>query len=224
MPASGSRALAERLAEAAREDAAQPARPEHGPAEGTPPLTTFAVQPPAAKRRRGWLVPSIIALVALIAVTAVGSLAYSNKNRADRWEARAFRLERNTEQLNGLLTERSTQLNERTRELNQIAKKFARQQGALTRSESDVASLSERQRQLAAEKAAVEDSRAALTVQARALDGVASALVVCNDGLIELLGYVFQGDDASVSAVIDGVAADCDSAELGLTEYRVRYG
>ena len=173
---------------------------------------------------RGWLLPVAIALAFAFALAGVGWLAYTNKTRADDWEARAFRLERNTEQLNGLLVERSTLLNERTREVNQIAKRFARQNTALTRSESDVETLTDRQRQLAAEKAALEDSRASLAIQATALDGVANELVACNDGLFELLGHMAQGNQAAVSALIDGVAADCDSAEQSFAEYRARYG
>jgi TolA-binding protein len=220
MPASGSRALAERLAEAKREEAAAARR--SAAVEAHVLTTSHPARAHATGRR--WLLPTVIGLAAVLAVAAVGSLAYSNKTRADRWEDRAFRLERNTEQLNGLLIERSTQLNERTRELNQIAAKVARTQGALDESESDVASLSERQRELAAEKAAVEDSRASLVVQAAALDAVASELVACNDGLLELLGYIARGDSASADAVIGGVAADCDAAEVDLAEYRARYG
>ena len=135
-----------------------------------------------------------IAIALALALAGAMALAFSNKSRADRWEDRAFTLERNTEQLNGLLIERSTQLNERTRELNQLAAKVERQQSALTRSESDVASLTRRQRALAAEKAEVEDSRAALQLQSRALNSVATAFVACKDGLVSLLGYVVEGD------------------------------
>jgi hypothetical protein len=56
------------------------------------------------------------------------------------------------------------------------------------------------------------------------LNSVAGELVACNDGLFELLGYIARGDSASANAVIDGVAADCDRAELDLAEYRARYG
>ena len=154
----------------------------------------------------------------------VTALAYSNKARADDWEDRAFTLERHTEQLNGLLIERSTQLNERTSELNGLAAKVQRQQSALTQSESDVASLSRRQRELAAEKARVEDDRAALQLQSRELNSVANAFVACKDGLVALLGYVVQGDQTSASAVVDEVGADCSQAETLLLDYRSRFG
>jgi hypothetical protein len=243
MPPSGNRALAERLAGLAPESPpAEPARPEPVQPERVyePPPRAIPVEPEPARPQppqppqpvaaapreggRGWFLPVTIALAFALALAGVGWLAYTNKTRADDWEARAFRLERNTEVLNGLLTERSTLLNERTREVNQIAKRFTRQNTALTRSESDVASLTERQRQLAAEKAALEDSRASLALQATALDDIASELVVCNDGLFELLGHMAQGNQAAVSGLIDGVAADCDSAEQSFAEYRARYG
>jgi uncharacterized protein HemX len=212
-PPSGSRALADRLA------AAQTTEPATEVASARP-------RPPApAPRRRGW--PIVAALVAAIAVVvAAGSayVAWDNKSRAERWEERAFRLERNTERLNGLLVERSTQLNERTRELNALAGKVTRQQNALARSESDVETLSDRQRELAAEKAAVEDSRAELALQSTALEGVADSLVVCNAGLFELFGYVVAGDRAKADAVADDVSADCQLAESRFAEYRFRYG
>ena len=166
----------------------------------------------------------LFGIAALVVAGGASYLAYDNLERADDWEARAFRLERNTEQLNGLLTERSTQLNERTSELNRLAATVARQQSALSRSESDVASLTERQRRLAAEKARVEDERAQLQVQASALDEVASAFVGCKDGLVELLGYVLDDDFASANVIVDRVSTDCDYAESSLASYRARYG
>jgi hypothetical protein len=212
-PPSGSRALADRLA------AAQTTEPATEVASARP-------RPPApAPPRRGW--PIVAALIAAIAVAvAAGSayVAWDNKSRAERWEERAFTLERNTEQLNGLLVERSTQLNERTRELNTLAGKVTRQQNALARSESDVETLSDRQRELAAEKAAVEDSRAELALQSTALEGVADSLVVCNAGLFELFGYIVAGDRAKADAVADDVSADCQLAESRFAQYRFRYG
>jgi uncharacterized protein HemX len=213
-PPSGSRALADRLAAAQTDPATEVASAPRRP-------------PAPARRRRGWpIVAALIAIAAIAVFVAAGSayVAWDNKNRAERWEERAFGLERNTEQLNGLLVERSTQLNERTRELNTLAGKVTRQQNALARSESDVETLSDRQRELAAEKAAVEDSRAELALQSTALEGVADSLVVCNAGLFELFGYVVAGDRAKADAVADDVSADCQLAESRFAQYRFRYG
>jgi uncharacterized protein HemX len=212
MPPSGHRALADRLSGVEPEERREPMTPR------TP------VSRPAPRRRRLLPITAAIAIALALALAGATALAFSNKSRADRWEDRAFTLERNTEQLNGLLIERSTQLNERTRELNQLAAKVERQQSALTRSESDVASLTRRQRELAAEKAEVEDSRAALQLQSRALNSVASAFVSCKDGLVSLLGYVVEGDSGSASAVVDSVGADCSHAENLLLDYRARFG
>jgi septal ring factor EnvC (AmiA/AmiB activator) len=212
MPASGHRALSERLAEAEQETPA----PRPAAARPAPHATS--------RSRAGLIIAILVVLVLLAALAGVGALAYSNKTRADGWEARAFRLERNTEQLNGLLIERSTQLSERTTEVNRLAAKVTRQQNALTRSESDVASLSQRQRELAAEKARVEDSRAELQVQSTVLKSVANSFVECKDGLVALLGYVIQEDNAAASRIVDGVAADCSTAESSLARYRARYG
>ena len=177
------------------------------------------------ERSSWWLWGAVaIALLALAFASGAAYLAYENEARADDWEQRAFQLERNTEQLNGLLSERSTQLNERTRELNKLAATVTRQQNALTRSESDVESLSQRQRELAAEKARVEDSRAALAQQSSALEGVADALVVCNAGLFQLFGFVANGDQASADAIVSDVSADCEQAERVLGAYRALYG
>jgi septal ring factor EnvC (AmiA/AmiB activator) len=214
MPPSENRALAERLSGLEHEE---------------PVLTRPAVARPLPRTRRRdsrWLLALVAAVVLVLvaALAGVTALAFSNKSRADDWEERAFTLERQTEQLNGLLVERSTQLNERTRELNQLATKVERQQNALTRSESDVASLTRRQRELAAEKAEVEDSSAALRLQSRVLSSVATAFVACKDGLVSLLGDVIEGDQASASAVVDRVGADCSRAENLLLDYRSRFG
>ena len=211
-PPSGSRALADRLAGADPASAPETASPQQ------------AASHPARGRRIWPIVAVVIAVAAVIVAAGSTYIAYDNKSRAEDWEARVFRLERNTEQLNGLLVERSTQLNERTRELNTLAATVTRQQNALVRSESDVETLSDRQRELAAEKAAVEDSRAALAQQSAVLEGVADTLVSCNSGLLELFGYVVDGDRASADAIVGDVSASCALAESRLADYRVRYG
>jgi hypothetical protein len=92
------------------------------------------------------------------------------------------------------------------------------------RSESDVQDLTARQRQLAAEKAAVEDSRAALAQQSAVLEDVADTLVSCNSGLVELFGYVVEGDRASANAIVGEVSEACALAESHFAGYRARYG
>lgn len=169
------------------------------------------------------LLVGILAAGLLFALAGSGYLAYSNKDRADRWERRTVALERNVDELNGLLVERTNTLNARTRELNRMAITVKSQQRALERSEADVSSLSERQRALAAEKAAVEDSRAQLAVQASALGDVADAFVDCKDDLVELLGYVLRDDYFSADAVIDRVIGDCQYAESALSSYNSAY-
>jgi hypothetical protein len=212
-PPSGSRALADRLADADPGTTA----PQHT-------VRQPAVEP-SRRRGTGWLIAAlVVAGVAVIVAAASVYVAYDNANRAEGWEDRVFRLERNAEVLNGLLVERSTQLNERTRELNRVAATVTRQQNALVRSESDVESLTDRQRELAAEKAAVEDSRAALALQSRELEQVADTLVSCNTGLLELFGYVIDGDRVSADAIVDAVSESCANAESRLAGYRSRYG
>lgn len=190
-----------------------------GPTSPTP-------EPPAPERHSRWplIIAAASAAVALIALAVTGYFAYTNKVRADDWEQRAVVLERNVDELNVVLVERSNTLNARTRELNRIAATVKRQQRALRRSEADVSSLSARQRALAAEKAEVEDERAALAVQAAALENVADALLGCNDGLIRLLGYVLDEDYFSAQLVIGDVVSDCQYAESALSSYSGRYG
>jgi septal ring factor EnvC (AmiA/AmiB activator) len=108
--------------------------------------------------RRRFVQTAALGLV-LAACVGLAYLAWSNYDRADRWKARSTRLERNAEALNTLLIQRSNSLNARTRELNGMAGKVRRATRTLRRSEQDVASLSRRQRELANEKAHVEDER-----------------------------------------------------------------
>jgi hypothetical protein len=182
------------------------------------------LEPTPTGRRRGRIALVVAVLLLLLAgLAGSGYLVVSNRDRAERWEDRAFQLERNVDQLNGLLVERSNILNARTGELNRMATKVRRQQGALQRSEADVSSLERRQRALAAEKADVEDSRAQLAVQAAALENVADAFVDCKDGLVDLLNYVLDEDFFSATAVVSGVASDCNYAESALSDYNYSY-
>ncbi|HXF97162.1 MAG TPA: hypothetical protein VNJ46_00950 [Gaiellaceae bacterium] len=183
--------------------------------------------PGSARTRRGaLLLASLVVLVLLLASALAGStyLAVTNKSRADRWQERSELLEAHVDELNELLAERSSALNARTKELNRLAAVVRRQQRALKRSEADVSSLERRQRELAAEKAAVEDERAALAVQHGELVEVAEAFVACKDGLVELLGYVIDERFYEAGALLPEVAADCEHAEDSLARYSATYG
>jgi hypothetical protein len=233
--ADDSRALAERLSSPGPEDAQAKAAAfaidETGPLiEPEPEATSrpaFPREPATPQRplRRRWplLLAAVVVLLVVAALSTTGYLAYSNKSRADRWEARSLALERNVDELNVVLVERSNALDARTRELNRIARTVKAQQRALRRSEADVSSLSSRQRALAAEKAAVEDSRAGLAIQASSLEDVADGFVDCKDGLVDLLGYILDEDYFSANAVIGGVADDCQYAESALSSYNSIY-
>ncbi len=225
--ADASRQLADRLAAEATgvtesRDAAAPA-PDETPGRSVP-----LVVPHASRRdTRRLLLGALAAVTLVLLVTALavtGYVAEVNKDRAGRWEERSLALERNVDQLNGVLVERSNELNARTRELNGMASKVRRQQSALRRSEADVSSLEDRQRALAAEKAEVEDERAALLVQSAAIEEVADAVIACNGGLAQLLGYVLDEDYYSASAIVSEVRDDCDYAEYSLDDYNARFG
>jgi small-conductance mechanosensitive channel len=186
--------------------------------------------PPASKvralsRRRLEIAALALLQLALVGgLLAVGYVAWTNHDRAGRWQDRAATLERNAAALNKVLVARSETLNERTRELNAMATKVRESQQALRRSESDVATLARRQRELANEKAQVEDARAAVAAQASELEDVAAAYVDCKDGLIDLLGYLARDDFASANAAVDAVSTDCEYADETLSAYMSSYG
>jgi hypothetical protein len=160
----------------------------------------------------------------LTAIGVVGYLAWTNYDRAEQWQRRAETLERNAHSLNDILIERSETLNERTRDLNEMAAIVRASSRALRRSEADVVSLAKRQRELAAEKARVEDARAQLAVEAAAVTDVASAFIDCKDGLVDLLGYVSNEDYSSANYYWQSVSDDCDHAEYSLSGYLTTYG
>jgi hypothetical protein len=193
--------------------------------------TAFFSEPdvatPIAERKRSRLSLVLIVLGSLLVLSAfagLGTLAYLNDTRADDWQQRSEQLQRNATQLNELLVVRSGDLNERTADLNTTADSLRKARAALGRSESDVASLSRRQRELANEKAQVEDERGQLTVQASELESVAGAYVTCKAGLVDLVGAVARDDWGWVEYYYPTISADCRSAEDTLQSYLYSYG
>jgi hypothetical protein len=200
-----------------------------GSEEPTLPEFETPAPPPAKARavsRRQLEIAALVLLQLLLvgALLAVGYVAWTNHDRADRWQDRAATLERNATALNRFLVTRSELLNARTRELNAMAAKVQESQQALRRSESDVATLARRQRELANEKAQVEDARAAVAAQASELEDVAAAYVDCKGGLIDLLGYLADEDYASANASAEAVSTDCAYADDALSTYLSSYG
>jgi septal ring factor EnvC (AmiA/AmiB activator) len=176
----------------------------------------------SARRRRNALIA--LAVAAGAGLAALGFVAWSNYDRADRWEHRAARLERNADELNRLLIDRSGQLNARTRELNIMGAKVSQARDTIARSEADVSALEARQRELANEKAQVEDARAAMSEERDAITNVASAYIQCKSGLVDLLQYLANDDYESASYYSDSVDGDCAAAEASLQSYLSTYG
>jgi len=197
--------------------------------DGLQPLPGLAFtegETPQSPWRRRLLIGGVALTVLLLAATAAGAtyVAWTNKDRADRWEARAAILERNVAALDEAVITRTEDLNERTSELNRMAAIVKKAEHAIKRSEADVKNLERRQRALAAEKAEVEDARAALALEADALEAVAQAYVDCKTGLVELLNYVLDDDYYSAGAVVGSVRSDCDSADASLDGYLATFG
>jgi chromosome segregation ATPase len=192
-------------------------------------VSEYRFEEPAAApsgRRRGVLIAALVLAFLLLAGAGgtAGYLAWENRERADRWEARADELEGNVQSLNAILVERSEALNERTEELNAMAAKVRDAERAIGRSEADVRTLEMRQRQLANEKAQVEDARAALAAEAESLEDVASAFITCKNGLVELLNHVLEEDFATASSISDRVDGQCQTAENELSDYMAAHG
>jgi uncharacterized protein HemX len=136
--------------------------------------------------------------------------AKQNRDSAQRWQSRAGTLERT-------LTARTRQLNSRTDALNRTA-------SALKRSESDVDDLEKRQRQLASEKAQVEDTRGALELQASSLATIAGEQGQCTTGLTELLNHYAANDYGWVDANASNVSSTCEKAQTDFATFQSQFG
>lgn len=196
--------------------------PATAPASAAQPASTSATQGKARK----WLLRTGVGFVLVAALAGAvmgGNIAHTNKARADRWASRAHELDRQVGVLNSVVLSRTQSLDARTRELNRMAIKVRNQQSALKRSQADVAGLSRRQRELANEKAQVEDARAQLAVQASAVEDVAQAFIDCKSGLLELLSYVLDEQYLSAQSLAGRVGSDCRYAESLLADYNASY-
>ena len=155
----------------------------------------------------------MVALAIVALAVGAGYFVYAahvNRDAADRWRSRAGTLERT-------LTARTRQLNTRTQALNRTAT-------ALKRSEADVQSLEDRQRQLASEKAQVEDARGALELQASSLAKIAGEQRQCTSDLTQLLNHYAAQDYAWVDTNADAVNAACRQAGDDFAAFQSEFG
>jgi hypothetical protein len=98
--------------------------------------------------------------------------------------------------------------------MNQLARKLKQSEVALGQSQLDVSSLEKRQRELANDKAQLQD-------QQRLLDQVAGAYVTCKGDLIQLFNDIASGYDTTYS--YNTASTDCTSADDSLQSYLGAY-
>jgi septal ring factor EnvC (AmiA/AmiB activator) len=152
---------------------------------------------------------SIVGVLVLGALIALGYAAYENNRRADDWRDRAAATQ-------AVLNARTKDLNRQTARLNKAAEALQQAQGAAARSEADVSELETRQRELAAEKAAIEDERAQLRA-------VAAELAICNEGLLDFIADLDTGQEPPPES-FDFLVDICSSAGAALEGYLDQYG
>jgi hypothetical protein len=173
-------------------------------------------EPDSATRRGRW--PIAVAVVLVVALAGwAGWATYAmreNENRAVAWQQRASALDVHTRRADAILAARTQALNVRVDQLNTLGSELAKAQSDLKSSQGDVSTLEVRQRQLAAEKAGVED-------QAQMLDGVAGAYVRCKLDLVNLLGAVAKGSKASAGYAT--ARSSCANADAQLRAYLSAY-
>jgi chromosome segregation ATPase len=137
---------------------------------------------------------------------------YTNHERAQQWQQRSVVIKAQADKLGALLGARTRQLNSRIDQLSEITGKLKRTQAALGRSQGDVSSLEQRQRELAAEKAQVEDERAALKE-------VAAAYIGCKNDLISVLTDITNDDYYTAQTDADQADYSCQAADDSLSGY-----
>ncbi len=180
----------------------------------TAPPEEDAVSP--TRRSARVAVAATLVLVLLGLAGGASYLAYVNRQRADRWQARANTFRREVDVLDSVVIHRTALLNARGRQLNKMAAKVQSASSALSQSEGDVANLEQRQRELANEKAQLEDQHVALT-------GVAAAYVNCKTDLSNALSAVANQDWSWIDANAVAVQGDCNQADDALQAYESNY-
>ena len=133
-----------------------------------------------------------------------------NEQRAVAWQERTKSLQTDAKRLAAVLAARTRTLNDRVDQLNTLGVKLGQAQAALHELAGRVSNLEVRQRQLASEKAWLED-------QARILDGVAGAYLTCKDDLLEVLSQLERG--RASTAAYNQAQTSCVKADIQLRAY-----
>lgn len=166
----------------------------------------------------GWKEKS--ALVALVFVVVLGTLAAvvkSNRDRAEGWHRRAVAAEELVGGLHVVIGERSHALNQRTAQANRLVSRLDTTERALRQSKVSVGTLTRRQRELARENARVEAERRTLQRRQAALGTLASRLSACN----KRLG---GGPSAAQGKSAQARLASCRRAAQSLDSYLEQFG
>jgi hypothetical protein len=165
--------------------------------------------------------------VTLVFVLVVGMLlnnARTNSSRAEDWRRRAVAAEEVAGGLRVVLAERSQTLNQRTRQANILIDTLASSRGALRETKVNLGALSQRQRQLASEKARTETERRKLQAQRAELMSVSTALSACSQGLASLVAEAQSGKPKAVLATAQPLLTKCNRAQARLSTVRENAG
>jgi TolA-binding protein len=181
-----------------------PAEPSHAANEG-------GVRSGSRFRRNRVTLLLAVVIVALAAVAGWALYAmHENGTRARSWERRAAVLQKDESQLQSLLGARTRLLNQRIDQVNSLATKLQRSQAALGQSQGDVSSLEVRQRELANQKAQLQDQQAAL-------HQVVNSYVTCQDDLVQVVSDLANSIDATYD--FQTADSDCSAANNGFQSY-----
>jgi hypothetical protein len=141
------------------------------------------------------------------------SAASSSHSRGEKWRQRGLALQSQLDRAEATILERTSSLNQTRSQVNTASHTLAEARRSLSSSESDVKLLQKRQRQLANDKAQLEDERLFLNKQKQTLATVAGLLLTCNHELIGFTNAVINNDYAWLNTYSDTVVSDCQAAQ-----------
>jgi hypothetical protein len=150
------------------------------------------------------------AMMAMAGATIYFALEdHTNRDSAKAWHARSI-------ELRHVVDARDTQLAQRTRALTVAS-------GQLASLGGQVGTLDQRTRELAAEKAQVEDQRALLQSRSDALTKVAQGEVTCSNDLSQAIPHISAQDSAWLTVNAPIINNACRQAQNDLNAFNANY-